>query len=127
MSVSLNKLPGVDAVTVSLNHGMATMRMQPGNGLTLERIRQAVIDNGFTPKEAKVTVAGKFVLVDGKLAFQVRGAETVYHIKFNPEAGRTEVQLRNDLEQPLQVTGVIQAEEETHPSIFEISAIQKEE
>jgi copper chaperone CopZ len=125
VSVALGKLPGVDAVEVSLNLGLAKMRLQSDNTLTLERINRAVIDNGFTPKEAQVTVTGKFVPVDGEIGFQVSGAGTVYHVLLDPAAWATEEQSMQVEGKPYVVTGVIQTLEEAQPPIFNVSMIQE--
>lgn len=54
----LEKLEGVKDASVSLNEGYAAASLDPGNPVTIEQIRQVVRDNGFTPKEATVVIAG---------------------------------------------------------------------
>ncbi|MGH8677442.1 MAG: heavy-metal-associated domain-containing protein [Burkholderiales bacterium] len=55
---SLKKLDGVTTVRVSLNAGMVTITLAADNQLSLDQIRQRILDNGFTPKEAIVRVFG---------------------------------------------------------------------
>lgn len=55
---SLKTLNGITGVKVSLNDGMVTMTLAPDNQVTLSLIRQRILDNGFTPKEATVRVSG---------------------------------------------------------------------
>ncbi len=55
---SLKKIQGVTEVTVSLNEGLVKMLLAPENRVTLKEIRQRILDNGFTPKEAMVRISG---------------------------------------------------------------------
>lgn len=55
---SLKKLDGVTTVRVSLNEGMVTITLAADNQLSLDQIRQQILDNGFTPREAVVRVFG---------------------------------------------------------------------
>jgi len=74
----MKKVPGVESVKVSLNRGEAVLRLKPGNSVTVERIRQVVLDNGFTPKDSDVEVAGKLIERNGKPALAVVGPDVVY-------------------------------------------------
>ncbi|HEV8611395.1 MAG TPA: hypothetical protein VGS98_15180 [Thermoanaerobaculia bacterium] len=76
----MKKLAGVESVKVSLNRGEALLRLKPGNSVTVEQIRQVVIDSGFTPKDADAEVAGKIVERDGRPALAVSGSSLVYLI-----------------------------------------------
>lgn len=55
----LKELEGVKSVTVSLNDGYAEIQLEAENTVTLEAIRNAITKNGFTPKDATVSVAGR--------------------------------------------------------------------
>jgi copper chaperone CopZ len=61
----LKKLPGVTGVRVSLNEGLAAVTLAANNSTTLENIRKIVRDNGFTPKNARVTLVGTLLRADG--------------------------------------------------------------
>ncbi|HEV8608941.1 MAG TPA: hypothetical protein VGS98_02575 [Thermoanaerobaculia bacterium] len=52
--------------------------MRPGNTVTVEQIRQVVIDNCFTPKDSDVEIVGKVVESGGKAALAVSGPDVVY-------------------------------------------------
>ena len=56
--VAVQKIPGVDSVRVSLNDGYADIHLGPENGVTVERIREVIRNNGFTPKETRIRVSG---------------------------------------------------------------------
>ncbi len=74
----MKKVRGVESVDVSLNKGEALIRLKPGNTVTVEQIRQVVIDNGFTPKDSDVEVAGTVIERNGKPALAVTGLDLVY-------------------------------------------------
>jgi hypothetical protein len=82
----MKKVPGVESVKVSLNKGEAVLRLKPGNAVTIERIRQVVLDNGFTPKDSEVEVLGKLIERNGKPALAVAGPDLVYLLADHREA-----------------------------------------
>ena len=84
MRVSLIALPGVDTVEVSLEKGLATVKMKPGNTTTLKQLNQAIAKNGFTMKDSTALVAGTVVTTNGKTAVQVSGSNDV--LKLVPES-----------------------------------------
>jgi copper chaperone CopZ len=59
VSVALRKLPGVASVQVSLNQGLATIELDPGNTLRLEQFWESVENNGFTPRQARLAARGR--------------------------------------------------------------------
>jgi copper chaperone CopZ len=72
--VSLKSVTGVDSVDVNLEKGLASVKMKPGNSITLKQLNDAIAKNGFTMKESTATIAGKVVVVNGKTALQVAGS-----------------------------------------------------
>ncbi len=56
---ALKKFPGVESVDVSLNKGLATVKLKPGNTVRPQDFWEAVRKNGFTPKETRVLVRGE--------------------------------------------------------------------
>lgn len=86
----LKKLPGITQVVVSLNDGIASIEVAPDSPVTLEQIHDVLVDGGFTPKQAAVTVEGRiakegehWLLVSGSskytLAFPAAGAPAELH------------------------------------------------
>src|SRR5689334_20253187 len=57
----LKKLPGVTQVDVSLNDGIASIQVAPDSPVTLAQMHDVLVDGGFTPKQATVTVEGRIV------------------------------------------------------------------
>lgn len=84
MSVSIQKIPGVESVHVSINRGLVTVTLKPGNTVTMEQIRKAILNDAFTPKEARVVAVGQLVSQNGKLQFKVAGANDVFPVAPTP-------------------------------------------
>jgi copper chaperone CopZ len=82
--VSLKSVSGVDSVNVSLEKGLASVKMKPGNTATLKQLNQAITRNGFTMKQSTATVAGKVVITNGKPMLQVSGSNDI--LELIPEA-----------------------------------------
>lgn len=59
MSGALQKVEGVESVEVSLNAGVARIRLKPQNRVSLEKLRKIVTDHGFTPRSARVELTGE--------------------------------------------------------------------
>jgi len=74
----MKRIEGVESVEVSLKDGAATIALRPGNHVTVDEIREAIRKNGYTPKGADVSVAGKLIERDGKPALAVSGSDVVY-------------------------------------------------
>jgi copper chaperone CopZ len=55
---ALKKIPGVESVDVSLNKGLATVKLKAGNSARPQTFWEAVRNNGFTPKTTRVLVRG---------------------------------------------------------------------
>jgi len=75
--VSLKAVPGVDTVDVSLEKGLATVKLKQGNMTTLKQLNEAIAKNGFTMKDSAAIVAGTVVTTNGKTALQVSGSNDV--------------------------------------------------
>jgi copper chaperone CopZ len=72
--VSLKSVVGVDSVDVSLEKGLAVVKMKPGNTATLKQLNEAITKNGFTMKDSEATVVGTVVTTDGRAALRVTGS-----------------------------------------------------
>jgi len=75
--VAVRKIDGVASAAVSLDSGMAVIQFKPGNRVTIEQVREAIRENGFTPKAAEVRVQGALVRQQEKLALALPRSETV--------------------------------------------------
>ena len=80
MRVSLKSLSGVDSVDVSLEGGLASVKMKPGNNVTLKQLNEAITKNGFTMKQSTATIAGRVVVTNGKTMLQESGSNEMLEL-----------------------------------------------
>jgi len=81
---ALKKFSGVESVEVSLNKGLATVKLKPGNTVQPREFWEAVRKNGFTPKETRVVVRGE-VIDAGRLQFKVTESNQLFDLKADPK------------------------------------------
>jgi copper chaperone CopZ len=81
---ALKKFPGVESVEVSLNKGLATVKLKPGNTVRPQDFWEAVRKNGFTPKETRVLVRGE-VTNTGQPQLKVTGTDQLLDLKAEPK------------------------------------------
>ena len=74
----MRKVEGVESVDVSLERASAAINLRPGNRITLAQLRQIIKNNGFSAKEATVTVVGTLTERGGKPALTVSGTDVVW-------------------------------------------------
>jgi copper chaperone CopZ len=72
--VSVKSVAGVESVDVSLAKGLASVKMKPGNTVTLKQLQSAITKNGFTMKDSTVTVEGTVVVEAGRVQLKVSGS-----------------------------------------------------
>ncbi len=77
MRVSLKAVPGVESVEVSLENGLAVVKMKPGNSVSFKQLNEAISKNGFTMKDSVATVAGTVGESNGKAVVRVSGSNDV--------------------------------------------------
>lgn len=82
----MKKIPGVESVDVSLNRGLVSIRLKPGNTVAIEQVRKAIEDDAFTPKDARVIAVGELVSRGGKLQFKVVGTSETFPVAPTPHA-----------------------------------------
>jgi copper chaperone CopZ len=82
---ALKKYPGVETVDVSLNKGLASVKLKPGNTVLPEQLWEAVKKNGFTPKETHVFMRGEVLQPGGKLQLNVTGTSRTYDLAGAPK------------------------------------------
>jgi copper chaperone CopZ len=78
VSVSLKSVNGVNSVDVSLNQGLATVTLKPGNTVTMEQLQRAITKNGFTTKQSNIVVTGTLLSDNGKVTLRVSGSNETF-------------------------------------------------
>jgi len=78
--VSLKSVSGVDSVDVSLEKGLASVKMKPGNLATLRQLNEAISKNGFTMKQSTAAISGTVVVTNGESRLQVSGSNEMFEL-----------------------------------------------
>jgi copper chaperone CopZ len=73
VDVALKKVAGVEAVEVSLNKGLATVKLKPGNTVSVPQLWEVIHKNGYTPKATTVSVRGVVENAPGRVQLKVSG------------------------------------------------------
>jgi copper chaperone CopZ len=77
---ALRKFSGVESVEVSLNKGLAAVKLKPGNTVSMADLWEAIRKNGYTPKTTAVVARGEIVAAGEKLQLKLTGSNAVYEI-----------------------------------------------
>src|SRR5262249_1110964 len=80
--VALMKFPGVESAEVSLNKGLATVKLKSGNTIRPAGFWEAIRKNGNTPKLTRVTVRGE--VLPGGTQLKVSGSNEVFPLTGAP-------------------------------------------
>ena len=126
MRVAVRKLEGVESVDVSLERGAATIALRPGNRITLPQLRQIIKNNGFTAKDATVTVIGTVVERGGKPALNVTGTDVVWLMAGSNAAYADAMQrVRAPQTAPVEAAGTVAAPaNESQPEVLVVQALK---
>jgi copper chaperone CopZ len=73
VDVALKKVAGVESVEVSLNKGLATVKLKPGNTVSVPQLWELIHKNGYTPNTTTISVRGELANINGSLQLKVSG------------------------------------------------------
>jgi copper chaperone CopZ len=119
---ALSKLSGVEAVEVSLNKGLATVKLKPGNILKPEDLWQTVRKNGFTPKETSVLVRGE--IQSGKL--KVTGTNQLFDLAPDAKNPKALEEVRTQTGKPLVLQGSLTPQSDVKAAVpLQVRGIDK--
>jgi copper chaperone CopZ len=85
VDVALKKVPGVETVDVSLNKGLATVKLSPGNKVSVPQFWRSLHEKGYTPKATAVSVRGEPAGGQGRLQLKVTGTTEVLNLVPDPK------------------------------------------
>ena len=105
MRVSLKSVSGVDLVQVSLEKGLAVVKMKPGNTTQLKQLNEAITRNGFTMKDSTAIVVGTVASTNGKAALLVTGSNEA--LQLVPQSGAAAPTVTSLVGKTVVVEGVI--------------------
>ncbi len=107
VDVALKKVPGVDSVAVSLNKGLATAKLRPGNTVSVPQFWQLLHEKGYTPRTTTVSVRGDVTGGPGRLQLTVSGTKDVIDMIPDPANAAAINEVRKRLGQSAVVQGVM--------------------
>jgi copper chaperone CopZ len=105
--VNIEKLPGVESVTVSLNEGRAVIALKAGNTVTLAQLRQTVERNGFTPQEAVIRAEAEVSGKPDTIQLRIAGTEESFDLSAEPLADDVLEALRGRAGQRVLIEGTV--------------------
>jgi copper chaperone CopZ len=85
VDVALRKVAGVESVDVSLNKGLATVKLKPGNTVSVPQLWEVIHKNGYTPKTTSVLVRGELANVNGAIQLKVSGTKDALPLMADPK------------------------------------------
>lgn len=117
MRVAVEKLDGVQSAEVSLNDGEVVVVLDEANQLRLDRLREVIRDQGFTPREADIRARGVVERREGRFVFRLPGDGVAFEVEGEPDVlesleGRlaerlvVEARIDQDVADRMWITGV---------------------
>ncbi len=85
VDAALKKVAGVESVEVSLNKGLATVKLKPGNTVSVRQLWELIHKNGYTPKATAVSVRGAVTNVPGGLQLKDSGTKDIIPLGDDPK------------------------------------------
>ena len=107
VDVALKKVPGVESVEVSLNKGLATVKLKPGNTVSVPQLWQLLHEKGYTPKATAVSVRGELAETQGHLQLRVTGTKDTLMLAADPKNPGPYSEASKKLGQSVTVQGVM--------------------
>ena len=108
VDVALRKVIGVESVQVSLNKGLATVKLKPGNTVSVPQLWELIHKNGYTPKATAVSVRGELATMNGQLQLKVSGTQQVLALAPNSKNPTAYREAPQKLGQTVLVQGVME-------------------
>jgi copper chaperone CopZ len=107
VNVALKKVAGVESVDVSLNKGLAAVKLKPGNAVSVRQLWQLIQEKGYTPKATTVAVRGDLAIVEGRLQLKVSGTTETIALVADPNNASAYGESSKKLGQTVIVQGVM--------------------
>jgi copper chaperone CopZ len=107
VDVALKKVAGVESVQVSLNKGLATVKLKSGNTVSVPQLWELIHKNGYTPKTTAVSVRGELANVNGALQLKVTGTKDALPLAADPKNSAAFGEASKKVGQTVVVQGVM--------------------
>jgi copper chaperone CopZ len=107
VDVALKNVVGVESVEVSLNRGLAIVKLKPGNAVSVPQFWQLLHEKGYTPKATAVSVRGELTEAQGRLQLKVSGTKDILTLVADPKNSGGFSEVTNKVGQTVIVQGVM--------------------
>jgi copper chaperone CopZ len=107
VDVALKKVAGVESVEVSLNKGLATVKLKPGNTVSVPQLWELIHKNGYTPKTTFVSVRGELTNANGNIQLKISGTRETLPLTADPKNATAYSDVLKRLGQTVIVQGVM--------------------
>ena len=107
VDVALKKVPGVDTVEVSLNKGLATVKLKPGNTVSVPQFWQLLHQKGYSPNMTAVSARGELAGGPARLQLKISGTKDVLNIAPDPKNASAYNDAERKVGQSVVVQGVM--------------------
>jgi copper chaperone CopZ len=117
VDVALKKVAGVESVEVSLNKGLATVKLKPGNTVSVPQLWELIHKNGYTPKATSVLVRGEVASANGDLQLKVSGTKDTLLLAADPKNAAAFGEVPKKLGQTVIIQGVMMPTKDLKASV----------
>ena len=125
VNVALKKVAGVESVDVSLNKGLAAIKLKPGNTVSVPQLWQLIHEKGYTPKATTVSVRGNLANIQGRLQLKVSGTNETLALVSDSKNASAYGEAQKKLGQTVIIKGVMApAKDLKAPVPFQISQVK---
>ena len=107
MRVALEKVDGVETVSVTLKRGVAHITLKEGNTVTLAGLRRIIKEAGYPSRDATVVVVGTVRGERARLTLEVSGTKEVFDL--GAGEGRSLADVERRVDRSVELTGTIPA------------------
>jgi len=107
VDVALKKVTGVDSVEVSLNKGLAIVKLKPGNAVSVPQLWQLLHEKGYTPKLTTVSVRGDLMEGQGRVQLKVSGTRDIIALVPDPKNPAAHTDASKKLAQTVIIQGLM--------------------
>lgn len=120
--VAVQKLEGVTRAVVSLEEGRVTVDLDRDNDITLAAIRNAIRNQGFSPRAADVRVSGRLEGSGDSLVLRMPGSTPPYAVV---ATGEVIERLRAAIGRSVVLSGTVPGDEDAgDPTAIHVTAIE---
>src|ERR1035438_1087633 len=117
VDVAMKKEAGVESFEVSLNKGLATVKLKPGNTVSVPQLWELIHKNGYTPKATSVLVRGEVASANGDLQLKVSGTKDTLLLAADPKNAAAFGEVPKKLGQTVIIQGVMMPTKDLKASV----------